>query len=49
LWQAEWGKPAALALTTAIVLTFVYFYPHWAAVEVPGWLEESYYWFPSWR
>lgn len=49
LWQAEWGKPAALALTTAIVLTFVYFYPHWAAVAVPGWLEESYYWFPSWR
>ncbi len=49
LWQEGRGKPVAMALTATAVITFVYFYPHWAAVSVPDWLEESYYWFPSWR
>jgi dolichyl-phosphate-mannose--protein O-mannosyl transferase len=49
LWQVPWGKAIAVALPVAAVVTFLYFYPHWAAVPVPTWLEESYYWFPSWR
>ncbi|MBI3397302.1 glycosyltransferase family 39 protein [Candidatus Woesebacteria bacterium] len=28
---------------------FVYFYPHWAGLTIPLWLDKSYYWFSSWR
>ncbi len=30
-------------------LAFVYFYPHWAGLQVPLWLDRSYYWVSSWR
>jgi len=28
---------------------FIYFYPHWAGLSVPLWLDKSYYWLGSWR
>lgn len=31
------------------LLVFIYFYPHWAGLQVPLWLDRSYYWLPSWR
>ena len=31
------------------LLSFVYFYPHWAGLQIPLWLDKSYYWFSSWR
>lgn len=31
------------------LLIFIYFYPHWAGLEVPLWLDKSYYWLSSWR
>jgi Gpi18-like mannosyltransferase len=31
------------------LLVFIYFYPHWAGLQIPLWLDKSYYWFPSWR
>lgn len=30
-------------------LLFVYFYPHWIGLRIPVWLDNSYYWFSSWR
>jgi predicted membrane-bound dolichyl-phosphate-mannose-protein mannosyltransferase len=30
-------------------LLFFYFYPHFAGIEVPRSLDNSYYWFESWR
>jgi predicted membrane-bound dolichyl-phosphate-mannose-protein mannosyltransferase len=30
-------------------LLFIYFYPHWAGLRVPLWLDQSYYWITSWR
>lgn len=33
---------------SAIIL-FIYFYPHWAGLKVPVWLDASYYWVPTWR
>jgi dolichyl-phosphate-mannose--protein O-mannosyl transferase len=30
-------------------LVFIYFYPHWAGLQVPLWLDKSYYWVASWR
>lgn len=30
-------------------LLFVYFYPHWTGMRIPLKLDESYYWFASWR
>jgi Gpi18-like mannosyltransferase len=31
------------------LVVFVYFYPHWAGLQVPLWLDRSYYWVSSWR
>lgn len=28
---------------------FIYFYPHWTGIRIPLKLDESYYWFSSWR
>ncbi len=33
----------------AILLIFLYFYPHWAGLQIPLWLDRSYYWVASWR
>lgn len=32
-----------------ITVAFIYFYPHWAGLQIPLWLDKSYYWFSSWR
>lgn len=34
---------------TFAFLAFVYFYPHWAGLQIPLWLDKSYYWISSWR
>jgi predicted membrane-bound dolichyl-phosphate-mannose-protein mannosyltransferase len=31
------------------LLVFIYFYPHWAGLQIPLWLDRSYYWVSSWR
>ena len=31
------------------LLAFIYFYPHWTAIKVPQNIDQSYYWFQSWR
>jgi dolichyl-phosphate-mannose-protein mannosyltransferase len=28
---------------------FIYFFPHWTGIEIPKWLDSSYYWLPSWK
>jgi len=42
-------KKLALLYFGTTILLFVYFFPHWAGVGVPVWLDNSYYWFSSWR
>lgn len=32
-----------------LFIIFLYFYPHWAGISIPLWLDNSYYWFSSWR
>jgi dolichyl-phosphate-mannose--protein O-mannosyl transferase len=51
LWDTpvKYGRFAALAFLAVAGVTFLYFYPHWTAVDVPTWLDDSYYWFDSWR
>ena len=51
LWHRPepWGRTAAIGFLTMTALTFIYFYPHLAAVNVSPELDESYYWFNSWR
>ncbi len=34
---------------SASLLAFIYFYPHWAGLQIPLWLDRSYYWIDSWR
>lgn len=46
----SYGRYTAIGFLAAVALTFVYFYPHWAAVDAPSWLERTYYWdwLPDW-
>jgi predicted membrane-bound dolichyl-phosphate-mannose-protein mannosyltransferase len=39
----------AILLIPSTLLFFLYFYPHWAGLSIPLWLDKSYYWFSSWR
>lgn len=43
------GRYACIAYLAVVGAAFVYFYPHWTAVDVPSWLDDSYYWFRSWQ
>ena len=51
LWnhQQDWGRFAAIGAVVIAGLTFAYFYPHLTAINVSHTLDESYYWFDSWR
>ncbi len=51
LWHSgeQWGRTAAIAIMVLAGATFIYFYPHWTALDVSRALDESYYWFKSWR
>ena len=39
----------ALVVLPLLFASFAYFYPHWAGLSVPEWLDKSYYWLHSWR
>lgn len=47
LWRQETptGRYVALGLLAAAGVMFLYFYPHLSAMDVPVWLDNSYYWF----
>jgi dolichyl-phosphate-mannose--protein O-mannosyl transferase len=50
LWDTpvKYGRPAAIAFLVVAGVTFAYFYPHSTAIDVPTWLDDSYYWFDTW-
>lgn len=31
------------------LISFIYFYPHWTGIQIPVWLDNSYYWLSTWR
>lgn len=35
--------------TLIALILFIYFYPHWIGLRIPVWLDNSYYWFSTWR
>lgn len=37
------------AVLGALLVLFIYFYPHWTALFVPVSVDNTYYWFSSWR
>jgi dolichyl-phosphate-mannose--protein O-mannosyl transferase len=43
------GQALALTFLVAVMVTFAYFYPHLAAIDVSPSFDETYYWFQSWR
>jgi dolichyl-phosphate-mannose-protein mannosyltransferase len=51
LWQRPnpLGRYACISFLVAVGAMFVYFYPHWTAVDVSQWLDNSYYLFHSWQ
>ncbi len=46
-WQDPGGRVVAAAFLAIVAMTFIYFYPHLAAVPVSAGWEESFYWFPN--
>lgn len=38
-----------IPVVVSTFIFFIYFYPHWAGLNIPLWLDASYYWFPSLR
>lgn len=36
-------------LIPIFMLTFIYLYPHWTGINIPLWLDRSYYFITSWR
>lgn len=44
-WQLPWSRPVAAVFLATVAVTFVYFYPLLAAVEVSDGLADSYFWF----
>ncbi|MDP2692972.1 MAG: phospholipid carrier-dependent glycosyltransferase, partial [bacterium] len=40
---------ASVYILVSSALLFVYFYPHWIGTRIPVWLDNSYYWFSTWR
>jgi dolichyl-phosphate-mannose--protein O-mannosyl transferase len=51
LWHTnrDWGRWAAMGTLALAGVTFLYFYPHWTGYDVSRAVEESYYWFDTWR
>ncbi len=47
LWHHPWGRGGAVLFLAAVALTFIYFYPHLAAVEASEAWQESYFWLPN--
>jgi len=43
-----WSRHIVIGFLAASFVTFLYFFPHWTAIDVPAWWDDSYYWFPSW-
>ena len=46
-WQRPWGRTGAVVFLAVVAVTFVYFYPHLAAVSASGAWQESYFWLPN--
>ncbi|MEK7526060.1 MAG: glycosyltransferase family 39 protein [Patescibacteria group bacterium] len=37
------------AYSVVCLIVFIYFFPHWAGIQIPVWLDNSYYWIDKWR
>jgi len=38
-----------LVLLFVCIISYIYFFPHWAGLMIPKGLDDSYYWMESWR
>ncbi len=43
------NKKIIIPVLTIFFVSFVYFLPHYIGLNIPLWLDKSYYWFQSWR
>lgn len=51
-WVLNWQlrkRNLVIVYLLLIGVSFVFFYPHWIGIHVPKWLDNLYYWFPSWK
>ncbi len=47
--EMHWGRIFAICALLLIAGTFIYFYPHMTAMDVSRAVDDSYFWFDSWR
>ncbi len=43
------GKLLIISYLVLVAVVFIYFYPHLSALSIPTGLNDSYYWFKSWK
>ncbi|MBU3957123.1 hypothetical protein KKI19_02520, partial [Patescibacteria group bacterium] len=48
-WKRKKLFPLVVWYLLLVLILFLFFYPHWIGLHVPKWLDNLYYWFPSWR
>ncbi|MBI4059041.1 glycosyltransferase family 39 protein [Candidatus Microgenomates bacterium] len=48
-WLSTQNKKTIAYCLLPIALSYLFFFPHWTGIFVPGWLDNLYYWLPSWR
>ncbi|OGD91983.1 hypothetical protein A3D81_02695 [Candidatus Curtissbacteria bacterium RIFCSPHIGHO2_02_FULL_40_17] len=49
LWVLKTGKVLVLGYLLLVIATFIYFYPHVAAILVSTTFNDSYFWLNTWR
>ena len=49
LWGVKNGKILVVGYLLLVIATFIYFYPHVAALPVATTFNDSYFWLTSWR
>mgnify|MGYP001599712601 CR=1 FL=1 len=49
-WYLSTQKKDFILITFSLLLIiYIFFFPHWTGVFVPRWLDNFYYWLPTWR
>ena len=43
------NKNVIIFFYTLFTISYLLFYPHWTGIFVPEWLDNFYYWLPSWK
>ncbi len=49
LWKSKRFSQIVIYYLLLVIISFFFFYPHWIGLYIPKWLDNLYYFFPSWK